>query len=214
MSPLGLLSHLSPSTIGMLASPPKIPGVPTLADLQKRANEVTSSLPSYADLRGDQPAGSAQTAQPTKSSTPVRAVSKPIPRVNLDPNAVARTDAVRPPGSVAPTDAGYNPGSGASGVVAGGGSWLSSWLGGSGQNHEALTIPPPPCYAITDPQRRGADAQMRVQMTETGAGMEHGHDQGRARLMKMQKGYGRLQGEIPGERATQVGVYSTLVPPG
>jgi hypothetical protein len=150
MSPLGLLSHLSPSTIGMLASPPKIPGVPTLAELQKRADEVAASLPSYADLRGGQVATGGDAANGPAANTgtgaaltrnvpslvgstnnPGRTPSKPIPRVNLDPNAIAHPISVRPPGQQT-SDTSSEMGAGGAGANGGaGGSWLPSWLGGS-----------------------------------------------------------------------------------
>ena len=212
MSPLGLLGHLSPSTIGMLASPPKLPGVPTLAELRKRADEATSSLPSYADLRagvltstsagGSEQAGSRTETAPKLNKAPsvsVRAQSKPIPRVNLDRNAVANTDLVYLPGQPAGEPAGVQ-------TQPGGGLWFSSLLGGSGR--EALTIPPPPSCAITDPN--GQATQRGGDLSDIPGMQGQAHDQGRARLMKMRDGYGRLQGEIPGEQPRSGQGYSAF----
>jgi hypothetical protein len=57
---------------------------------------------------------------------------------------------------------------------------------------------------MTDPHRRNTTVQDAMR----GVGEEH--DQGRARLMKMRRGYGRLQGGIPGEGPRGSEGYSEL----
>lgn len=166
VSTLTVLKMIAPS-------PSALPGVPTLADLQKRAEELTASLPSYSSATdSNEPA---QSRLNTTGGT-TKTVSKPIPRVNIhpDPSTCSLPLAIPAPA----------PGQGES----------RSWLSSVGL---PLWASPPPTYRAQDPLAPNT-SQLREEMEMDRRAEE---DQGRARLISMgrMRNEGVVQAGLPGE---------------
>lgn len=190
----------------MAPSPPTLPAVPSLAELQKHAESLTAALPSYSSFVTPAAADSNSKGQVDLATAGLaqdqgQVKSKPIPMVTIHSTS--------------------NPsGPGNQNVVSQGGGDDRSWLAGvvlgpwgsasAGSSSEI----PPPSYKARDPTAIAlTQKQLREEMqsdraraqTAPGLGRQD-EDQGRAGLLGMQKGWfgvgvkkGVIQGGIPGD---------------